>query len=85
MGPATLGPVHQAYLLEARQMQTLSFMVHIPLVAFGIAFAAMVLFAEWLHRRTGDPLYLILAKRWSKVMLALTVPSRSPVPCRSSR
>jgi len=30
-------PVHQAYLLQARQMQALSFSVHIPLVCFGIA------------------------------------------------
>jgi cytochrome bd ubiquinol oxidase subunit I len=70
-GATTLGPVHQAYLLQARQMQALSFMVHIPLVAFGIAFPAMVLFVEWLHMRTGDPLYEVLAKRWSKVMVAL--------------
>jgi cytochrome d ubiquinol oxidase subunit I len=67
----TLGPVHQAYLLQARQMQALSFMVHIPLVAFGIAFPAMVLFVEWVGMRTGDPLYKVLAKRWSKVMVAL--------------
>jgi cytochrome d ubiquinol oxidase subunit I len=52
-------------------MQALSFMVHIPLVAFGIAFPAMVLFAEWLGMRTGDPVYRVLAKRWSKVMVAL--------------
>jgi cytochrome bd ubiquinol oxidase subunit I len=68
---AALTPVHQRYLLEARQMQALSFAVHIPLVAFGISFPVMVLFAEWLHRRTGDPLYLTLAQRWSRVMLAL--------------
>jgi len=68
---AALTPVHQRYLLEARQMQALSFAVHIPLVAFGIAFPVMVLFAEWLHRRTGDPLYLTLAQRWSRVMVAL--------------
>src|SRR5579859_5563786 len=66
-----LGPVHQRYLLEARQMQALSFMVHIPLVCFGIAFPAMVLYVEWLHMRTGDPLYLTLARRWTKVMVAL--------------
>src|SRR5215472_10785888 len=66
-----LSPVHQQYLLEARQMQALSFIVHIPLVCFGIAFPIMVLFVEWLHRRTGDELYLTLAKRWSKVMVAL--------------
>jgi cytochrome d ubiquinol oxidase subunit I len=66
-----LSPVHQQYLLEARQMQALSFIVHIPLVCFGIAFPAMVIFVEWLHQRTGDELYLTLAKRWSKVMIAL--------------
>ena len=63
--------VGQHYLLQARQMQALSFAVHIPLVAFGIAFPAMVLFVEWLGRRRGDELYLTLARRWSKVMLAL--------------
>jgi cytochrome bd ubiquinol oxidase subunit I len=61
----------QEYLNQARQMQALSFAVHIPLVCFGIAFPAMVLFAEWRHLRTGDPLYRVLALRWSKVMLAL--------------
>jgi cytochrome d ubiquinol oxidase subunit I len=64
-------PADQAYLDQARQMQALSFAAHIPLVCFGIAFPAMVLFVEWLHLRTGDPLYRVLARRWSKVMLAL--------------
>src|SRR5437763_2816075 len=67
-----LAPVHQSYLLEARQMQALSFAVHIPLVCFGIAFPAMVLFVEWLYRRTGDEVYLTLARRWTKVMAALS-------------
>jgi cytochrome bd ubiquinol oxidase subunit I len=67
----SLAPVHQSYLLEARQMQALSFAVHIPLVCFGIAFPAMVLFVEWLYRRTGDEVYLTLARRWTKVMAAL--------------
>jgi cytochrome d ubiquinol oxidase subunit I len=62
---------HQAYLLEARQMQALSFAVHIPLVCFGIAFPAMVMFCEWRWIRTGDPLYRTLARRWTKVMTAL--------------
>ena len=62
---------HQAYLLQARQMQALSFSVHIPLVCFGIAFPAMVLFAEWLHLRTGDELYRTLARRWTRIMAAL--------------
>ncbi len=63
--------VHQDYLLQARQMQALSFAVHIPLVCFGIAFPALVLFVEWLYLRSGDELYLTLAKRWTKVMAAL--------------
>ena len=68
---ATFGRVDQEYLFQARQMQALSFAAHIPLVCFGIAFPALVLFVEWLHVRTGDPLYRTLARRWSKVMLAL--------------
>jgi cytochrome d ubiquinol oxidase subunit I len=65
------GPVDQEYLLQARQMQAMSFAVHIPLVCFGIAFPAMVLFVEGLWLRTGDPLYKLLAKRWSKAMVLL--------------
>jgi cytochrome bd ubiquinol oxidase subunit I len=67
----TLTPAHQAYLLEARQMQALSFSVHIPLVCFGIAFPVMVMFCEWRYLRTGDQLYRTLARRWTKVMTAL--------------
>jgi cytochrome d ubiquinol oxidase subunit I len=65
------GPVDQDYLVQARQMQAMSFAVHIPLVCFGIAFPAMVLFLEGLWLRTGDPLYRALAKRWSTAMLIL--------------
>ncbi len=65
------GPVDQQYLLEARQMQALSLAVHIPLVCFGIAFPAMVLFLEAMWLRTGDPLYKALAKRWSHAMAIL--------------
>jgi cytochrome d ubiquinol oxidase subunit I len=64
-------PVHQAYLLQARQMQALSFTVHIPLVCFGIALPAMILFVEWWYLRTGDELYRTLARRWTRVMAAL--------------
>jgi cytochrome bd ubiquinol oxidase subunit I len=68
---AALAPVHQQYLVQARQMQALSFVAHIPLVAFGISFPAMVLFVEWLYLRTGDPLYGTLARRWTRVVVAL--------------
>lgn len=66
-----LTPVEQDHLDQARQMQAMSFAVHIPLTCFGVAFPAIVLFVEWLHLRTGDPLYRRLARRWSRIMVAL--------------
>src|SRR5215208_4625524 len=66
-----LGPVQQDYLLEARQMQALSFAVHIPLVCFGVALPAMVLLVEWLGRRRGDEMLVALAHSWSTAMIGL--------------
>src|SRR3954452_10554538 len=75
MGPPRLAAAAmtpaQEYLLQARQMQSLSFSVHIPLVCFGIAFPTLLLFVEWLYLRSGDPLYRTLARRWTNVMVAL--------------
>jgi cytochrome d ubiquinol oxidase subunit I len=68
---STLQPVVQAYLLQARQMQALSFIVHIPLVCFGIAFPALVCFVEWRYLRSGDTVYRTLARRWTRVMVTL--------------
>ena len=31
----------------------------------------MVLFAEWMGMRTGDPVYRTVARRWSRIVLAL--------------
>src|SRR5437588_3694267 len=66
-----LPPVEQHLRLQAREMQALSFAVHIPLVCFGLAFPAMVMFVEWLYLRTGDELYRTIARRWTRVMVAL--------------
>ena len=63
------GPAPDA--LEARRMQALSLGVHIPIVCFGIAFPAMILFVHGLYLRTGEPAYKALAKRWSKVALII--------------
>src|SRR6266536_1590204 len=71
VGAGAFAPVDQDYLFQARQMQAMSFAAHIPLVCFGVAFPALVMFVEWLHLRSGKPLYLTLARRWSKIMLAL--------------
>jgi cytochrome d ubiquinol oxidase subunit I len=67
----TLQGSKQPDTVLARQMQALSFAVHIPLVCFGIAFPAMFLFVEGLYLRTADKTYKALAKRWSKVALIL--------------
>ncbi len=67
----TLGGGNQPDILEARRMQALSLIVHIPIVCFGIAFPAMILFVEGLYLRTGNPAYKALAKRWSKVALVV--------------
>jgi cytochrome bd ubiquinol oxidase subunit I len=66
-----LGRSTQPDVLEARQMQALSLAVHIPIVCFGIAFPAMILFVEGLYLRTHDATYKALAKRWSKVALII--------------
>lgn len=66
-----LGRTSQPDTHWARELQAMSLGVHIPLVCFGVAFPAMVLFVEGLSLRTGDPTYRALAKRWSKVMLIL--------------
>jgi cytochrome d ubiquinol oxidase subunit I len=55
----------------ARRMQALSLAVHIPIVCFGIAFPAMILFVEGLYLRTGNVTYKALAKRWSKVAITI--------------
>ena len=70
VGPVAgrLGEPDQENLLWAREMQAMSFAVHIPVVCFGVALPAIVLFVEGLYLRTGNPVYKALAKRWSKVM-----------------
>jgi cytochrome bd ubiquinol oxidase subunit I len=71
LATASFTAVNQHYLLQARQMQALSFAVHIPLVAFAISFPAMVLFAEWMWLRSSDRVYQTLARRWTRIMVAL--------------
>jgi cytochrome d ubiquinol oxidase subunit I len=70
-GASGLATVPQTYLLQARQMQALSFIVHIPLVCFGIAFPALILFVEWRYLRTRDELFRTLARRWTRVLVTL--------------
>src|SRR4051812_45529985 len=70
-GTGALGGAGGPGAIIARRMQALSLAGHIPIVCFGIAFPAMILFVEGLYLRTGDVTYKALAKRWSKVAITI--------------
>ncbi len=53
-------------LLAARTQMAISLGFHIVFAEIGIAMPLMMLIAEWRWRRTGDPTYLQLARRWAK-------------------
>jgi cytochrome d ubiquinol oxidase subunit I len=53
-------------VLAARLLMGLSLAFHILFAAAGIALPLFMVIAEWRYRRTGDPVYLALAKTWSK-------------------
>src|SRR5471032_2338039 len=53
-------------LLAARTQMALSLGFHIVFAEIGIAMPLMMVLAEWRWRRTIDPVYLQLAKRWAK-------------------
>src|SRR6201998_2362867 len=44
---------------------------HIILACFGIAFAAVVMTAEWIGIKRGDAAAMLLARRWAKIMAVL--------------
>jgi cytochrome d ubiquinol oxidase subunit I len=53
-------------LLAARSQMALSLAFHIIFAEVGIAMPLMMTIAEWRWLRTGDEVYLDLAKRWAK-------------------
>jgi cytochrome d ubiquinol oxidase subunit I len=52
-------------LLAARSQMAISLAFHIIFAAIGMAMPALMVLAEWQWQRTGDRVYLDLAKRWS--------------------
>src|ERR1700730_6924031 len=44
---------------------------HIVLASLGVAFPAMIVAAEWRGLRRGDPVALLLARRWARTFAAL--------------
>jgi cytochrome d ubiquinol oxidase subunit I len=57
--------------VPARSQMGSSLGFHIILACFGIAFPAVIMTAEWIGIKRGDPAALLLARRWSKVMAVL--------------
>ena len=53
-------------LLAARTQMALSLGFHIVFAEIGVAMPLMMVLAEWRWRRTGDAMYLDLAKRWAR-------------------
>lgn len=53
-------------LLAARSQMGMSLAFHIILAVIGVSLPLMMTIAEWRWRKTGDPAYLLLAKRWAK-------------------
>ena len=53
-------------LLAARSQMGMSLAFHIIFAVIGVSLPLMMTIAEWRWRQTGDPAYLILAKRWAK-------------------
>src|ERR1700704_5659784 len=53
-------------LFAARTQMALSLGFHIVFAEIGIAMPLLMVIAEWRWRRTGDDVYLRLAKRWAK-------------------
>src|SRR5919112_6514578 len=53
-------------LIAARSQMAMSLAFHIIFAAIGIAMPLMMTMAEWRWLRTGESVYLAVAKRWAK-------------------
>lgn len=53
-------------LLAARTGFAVSLGFHIIFASIGICLPLLMVIAEWIHLRTNDETYLLLAKRWAK-------------------
>src|SRR5256885_13262413 len=54
------------HLTAGRAQMGTSLAFHLTFAVLGVALPLMMLIAEGLHLRTGDPVWLALARRWSK-------------------
>lgn len=58
-------------LMAARTQMATSLGFHIVFAALGMGLPLLMVIAEGLHLRTGNPVYLALARRWSKAFAIL--------------
>src|SRR5882672_5354809 len=52
--------------IAARSQMGMSLAFHIIFATIGVSLPLMMTISEWQWRSTGDPAYLLLAKRWAK-------------------
>jgi cytochrome bd ubiquinol oxidase subunit I len=75
VGPAAAGSgtasTISANLQAARWQMGFSLGWHIVLASLGVAFPALILTAEWLGIRRGDPVALLVARRWGRTFAVL--------------
>ena len=60
--------VAQPDLFYAREQMAFSLGSHIVLASIGMSVPFLVVLAEWKGQRTGDPVYVTLARRWAKAL-----------------
>jgi cytochrome d ubiquinol oxidase subunit I len=60
-----------SHLIAGRAQMGTSLAFHLSFAVFGVGLPVMMLAAEGLHLRTGDPVWLALARRWSKAFAIL--------------
>src|ERR1700722_9453696 len=53
-------------LIAARGLMAMSLAFHIIFAVIGLAMPLMMVIVEFRWFRTGEPVYLLLAKRWAK-------------------
>lgn len=61
----------QDNLLPARLQMAMTLGFHIVLACLGVGLPVLMLAAEWRFLRTGDPLWRVLARRWSKAFAVM--------------
>ncbi len=52
--------------IAARSQMGMSLAFHIIFATIGVSLPLMMTISEWRWRSTGDPVYLLLAKRWAQ-------------------